>query len=285
MIGITGATGQLGQLVIEKLLETVSPQEIVALVRNPAKAENLSNLGVQVREADYTKPQTLKTAFQGLTKLLLISSSEVGQRAVQHQAVIDAAKDVDLELFAYTSLLRADENPMMLAEEHRITEAAIKASGLPAAILRNGWYTENYTQGVGAVLQTGQVVGAADAGVLHTAARKDYADAAAAVLTSTENQVGKVYELAGDQGFTLAEYAQTIADLTGKAIQFSPLTETQFKDVLVEVGLPEGFAAVLADSEKQAAEGWLSEDSKSLSNLIGRPTTSLSDTLGQALNA
>lgn len=284
MIGITGATGQLGQLVIEKLLETVSPNEIVALVRNPAKAENLNKLGIQVREADYTKPQTLETAFQGLSKLLLISSSEVGQRAVQHQAVIDAAKKVDLELFAYTSLLRAENNPMMLADEHRVTEAAIKASGLPAVILRNGWYTENYTQGVAAVVETGQVVGAADAGLLHTASRKDYADAAAAVLTSAENQVGKVYELAGDQGFTLADYAQAISDLTGKPIQFSALTEAQFKDLLVEVGLPDGFAAVLADSEKQAAEGWLADDSKSLSALIGRPTTALNESLGQALN-
>jgi len=283
MIAITGATGQLGRLVINSLLDKTSADNIVALVRNTEQATDLKSLGIKLRQADYNQPETLTTALKGISKLLLISGNDVGNRVPQHQAVIDAAKAAGVELFAYTSILKADSNAMGLAAEHKETEAAIKASGLPAVILRNGWYSENYTQSIPVVLQTGTVAGAAADARLHTASRKDYAEAAATVLTSTEDQTGKVYELAGDSGYTLAEYAAEIAKQSGKTINYQNMTEEAFTDLLVQVGLPEGFAALLADSEVQAQQGALAEASGTLAQLIGRQTTPISQSITEAL--
>jgi NAD(P)H dehydrogenase (quinone) len=248
MIAVTGATGQLGPLVIQKLLSRVEASQIVALARNPEKLADLVKQGVQVRQADYSQPETLGAALDGVKRLLLISSSEVGARVPQHQAVIDAAKTVNLELFAYTSILKSDESPLMLAAEHRSTEAAIKEAGLPAVILRDGWYTENYTMNIAGVLQAGAVAGAAGDGKFSTARRSDYAEAAAIVLTS-EGHIGQCYELAGDEAFTLTQFAAEIGRQTGKEIPFQNMSGEDFCRLLVQIGLPEGFAAALADSE------------------------------------
>lgn len=283
MIAVTGANGQLGQHVIQSLLKTTPAANIVALVRDPAKAEHLKNLGVTVRTADYNQSATLSDALAGVTKLLLISGSEVGQRVPQHQAVIDAAKNANLELFVYTSILKADTSPLMLAQEHEETEARIKASGLPAVILRNGWYTENYTQSVPGILQAGAVAGAAAQGRFSTAARKDYAEAAAAVLTSEQSHVGQTYELAGDQSFTLAEFAAQIAEQSGKEVPYSNMPKEEFAALLVNIGLPEGFASALADAEDHASRGWLEDNSQTLSQLLGRNTTPLSKSISEAL--
>lgn len=284
MIVVTGASGQLGRLVIQNLLKSVPAGEIVAAVRNPARAADLAALGVQVREADYTKPATLAAAFAGAGKLLLVSSSEVGQRAAQHAAAIDAAKAARVGLVAYTSLLRAPTSKIALATEHRETEAMLKASGLPHVLLRNGWYTENYTGSIGAALAHGVVLGAAGAGRISAAARADYAAAAAAVLTR-EDQAGKVYELAGDQPFTMAEFAAEVARQSGKPVAYQDLPEAGFKAALVGVGLPEGFAAVLAQSSATSAQGELFDGGRQLSALIGRPTTPLADSVATALKA
>jgi NAD(P)H dehydrogenase (quinone) len=282
MIAVTGANGQLGQWVIKSLLTKTPAESIIALVRNPEKAASLKSMGVQVRKADYNEPDSLTQALIDVEKLLLISSSEVGQRVQQHAAVIDAAKAARVSLLVYTSILKADTSPLILAQEHKETEALLKASGLPVAILRNGWYTENYTESLAGVLQTGAVLGAAEEGRLYTASRQDYAEAAAVVLTSP-NQVGKIYELAGDKGFTLAEYAQEISKQTSKEIPYKNLAMNAFTELLIQVGLPEGFAGALADSEVHAANGWLAEDSQTLSRLIGRPTTPLSEAITAAL--
>lgn len=283
MIAITGASGQLGRLVIEQLLSRTAATNIVALVRQPEKVSDLKALGVDVRQADYNHPATLAPALHGVSKLLLISSSEVGQRVSQHQAVIDAAKAEGVSLFAYTSILSADTNPMMLAAEHKATEAAIAAADLPAVLLRNGWYTENYTQSISGVLQAGVVVGAAGEGVIQSASRLDYAEAAATVLTQTESQVGRVYELAGDTGFTLAQYAEALSRQTGNALAYHDMPADDFTQVLIQAGLPDAFATVLADAEVCASQGWLAESNGVLSRLIGRPTTPFEQTMQQAL--
>ena len=282
MIAITGATGQLGRLVIQNLLNTVPASQIVAAVRSPEKAADLAALGVQVRQADYAQSATLDAAFQGVDKLLLISSSEVGQRAPQHAAVIAAAQKAGVKLLAYTSLLRADSSPLGLAAEHKETEAMLRASGLPHVLLRNGWYTENYTGSVPAALQYGAVMGSAKDGRIASAARADYAAAAAAVLTK-EGQAGQVYELAGDNAYTLAELAAEIAKQSGKPVVYNDLPEADYKAALVQVGLPEGFAALLADSDVGASKGALFDDSHQLSQLIGRPTTPLAEVVKTAL--
>ncbi len=283
MIAVTGATGQLGQLVIQSLLNKVAASEIVAIVRNEEKAGGLKALGVNVKVADYSQPEHLKQALAGVDKLLLISGSEVGQRVAQHANVIQAAKQANLSLFAYTSLLHADKSPLILAQEHKETEALINAAGLPAVILRNAWYTENYTQGASSAVEFGAVAGCAQNGILNTASRADYAEAAAVVLTSNQNQVGQVYELAGDQGFTLTDFANELSKQSGKPVSYNNLSEQEFTEFLVSVGLPEGFAAILADSEKGAAAGWLADNSKTLSRLIGRSTIPLAKSIEQVL--
>jgi len=282
MIAITGASGQLGRLVIEELLKKVPATEIVAAVRNPDRVRDLAALGVQVRLADYDQPATLAAAFHGVDKLLLISSSEVGRRLPQHRAVIEAAKHADVKLLAYTSLLHADISPLGLAAEHQATEALLQASGVPFVLLRNGWYSENYLASVPAALQHGALLGSAGDGRIASAARADYAAAAVAVL-SRDDQAGPVYELAGDASYSLAELAAEVSRQSSRPVVYRNLPEPEFKAALLGAGLPEGFAGLLADSDAGAAKGALFDDSHQLSQLIGRPTTPIAALVKVAL--
>jgi NAD(P)H dehydrogenase (quinone) len=278
-LAVTGATGQLGRLVIAGLKDKMDAGDIVALVRSPEKA---ADLGVAVRKADYDASETLAPALEGVDTLLLISGSEIGQRTAQHRAVIDAAKAAGVQNIVYTSLLGADTSPLSLAEEHRATEAMIKASGLTYTILRNGWYTENYTGSVPGAVQAGAFVGSAGDGRISSAARADYAAAAVAVLTAGDH-AGKTYELAGDSAYTLADLAAEISAQTGKTIPYQNLPQDEYAKILVSVGLPEGFAAALASFDVDASQGALFHDGKDLSTLIGRPTTPLSTAVSAAL--
>ena len=282
MIVITGASGQLGRLVIDKLLESVPASDLLAAVRSPEKVKDLATRGVQVRQADYNLPGTLAPAFAGADKLLLISSSEVGQRALQHANVITAAKKAGVGLIAYTSILRADSTPLSLGEEHRQTEAFLAESGVPYVLLRNGWYTENYTAGIPAALESGLLFGSAADGLISSAARADYAAAAAAVLLA-KNQSGKIYELAGDDAYTLDEFADIVSQESGKSVRYQNMTETDYASALKGAGLPGGLAEMLADSDAGAAKGGLYDASKTLSRLIGRPTTKLSTVVKAAM--
>lgn len=278
MIAITGATGQLGQHVIETLLKTVPASHIVAIVRNPAKATALSQQGITVRQADYSDEAAFTTALQGIDKLLLISSSEVGQRAPQHRNVINAAKAAHVKFIAYTSLLHADTSPLGLADEHVATEQMLAESGIAYALLRNGWYTENYLASAPAALEHGVFIGAADEGKIASATRADYAAAAARVI-SEDGHAGKIYELAGDDGWTLSQLAAELAKQSAKKVVYQNLSETDFAAALKGFGLPAGLADMLADSDTGASKGGLLDDSHTLSKLIGRPTTSLADSV------
>jgi len=282
MIVITGATGQLGRLVIAALLKKVPAASIVAAVRNVEKAKDLKAQGVQVRHADYTQPATWEAALKGADKVLLISSSELGQRAKQHRSVIDAAKRVGVKLLAYTSVLHADTSVLGLAAEHRETEAFIRSSGVPFVFLRNGWYTENYTAGIPTALSLGAVYGCAGDGRISSAARADYAEAAARVLI-TEGQVGKTYELAGDTAYTLSDFAAEISRQSGKAINYVNLPEAEYKKALLGAGLPEFVAELLANSDTGVSKGALFDEGRQLSKLIGRPTTPLAEAVKAAL--
>ena len=272
MIAITGATGQLGRFVIEALLKKVPAEEIVAAVRTPAKAADLAAQGITVRQADYSQPETLRAAFAGVDKLLLISGSEVGQREAQHKAVIEAAQAAGVGFIAYTSLLHADTSPLGLGVEHRATEALLKASGIPFALLRNGWYTENYAASIPPALAHHAFIGAAGEGRIASAARQDYAEAAAEVM-SREDQAGNAYELAGDDSYTLAQFAAEIAAQSGEKVDYVNLSQADFAAALKGAGLPESLAEMLADSDAGAEKGGLYNDSRQLSKLIGRPTT------------
>jgi NAD(P)H dehydrogenase (quinone) len=205
MIAITGATGHLGRLTIAALIEVgIAPHDIIAVVRSPEKATDLKAQGVEIRQADYTQPQALEGALQGVQKLLLISSSDFNDRVGQHRHVIEAAQRAGVELLAYTSILKADTSSIKLAADHKATEESIRASGIHFVFLRNGWYLENYD--LPQALVNGTILGSAGDGRVSAAPRTEYAAAAAAVLTKP-NQQNTIYELGGDQSFTLSELA------------------------------------------------------------------------------
>lgn len=284
MIVVTGATGQLGRLVIDALVKRVPAEHIVAAVRNVEKAQPLAELGVHVRQANYDDPDSWQAALQGAEKVLLISSSEIGQRVNQHRAVIEAAKRQGVALLAYTSLLHADSSPLGLAQEHRETEALIHASGVPYVLLRNGWYTENYTQGAPGAVAQGALFGCADEGRIASAGRADYAEAAAIVLASDQHRE-PVYELAGDSAYTLGELAAVIARQSGQRVDYVNVSEADYVSALQQAGLPKEFASVLADADRGVAKGALLDEGRQLSQLLGRPTLSLEEAVKQALSS
>ena len=282
MIVVTGATGKLGRLVVEGLLKKVPAREVGVAVRSPEKAKALAVRGVEIRPADYSRPETLAKAFAGAEKVLLVSSSQVGQRAPQHLAVIDAAKRAGVRLLAYTSILHGEASRLALAAEHQATEAALRASGLPWVFLRNGWYVENYTEHLDPALQHGAFVGSAGAGRIAAATRADFAEAAVAVLTGLGHEK-KAYELAGDRPFTMAELAAEVSRQVGRTIVYTDLPPEQYKAILTGAGVPGPYADLLVDSDLCIARGELDDASGDLRRLIGRPTTPLADAVAAAL--
>ena len=282
MIVVTGATGQLGKLVVEELLNAVPASQIVATVRDPQRAQDLAAKGIEVRQANYAQPESLSAAFAGAEKVLLISSSEVGQRVAQHQAVVDAARAAGVKLLVYTSILNADSSNLLLSQEHKATEAYLRTSGMPFTLLRNGWYTENHTGSLAAAVEHGAILGAAGEGWFATATRKDYAAAAAAVLTGKGHE-NKVYELGGDEPYTLAELAAEVARQTGRPVAYKNLPQAEYAKALTGFGLPEGLAAAIADADAGASRGELDTQSHDLSKLIGRSTTSMPQAVAAAL--
>lgn len=281
MYAVTGATGQLGRLVIASLLKRVEPTRIVALARDPSKATDLA-LGVQVRPFDYDAPDRLAASLEGVTRLLFISSDTPDRRIGQHRAVIDAATQASVGLIAYTSIIHADTNPISLAESHCETERMIVQSGLPHAILRNGWYIENYLIGADAAIEHNALLGSTGNGAISAATRADYAEGAASVLTGDVSQ-RRVYELAGDEAFTLSDVAAVLGEAAGKPVAYRDLPESGYRDALVGAGVPAAFAGALAEYSAKAASGILADDSRTLSRLIGRPTETMRDVLLRVL--
>lgn len=276
-IAITGATGQLGRLAIAALKSRgITP---VALARDPAKA---ADLGVPARAFDYTRPETLVPALAGVSVLVLISSNDFTDRAGQHRNVIDAAKAAGVGRVIYTSILKGDASPMILAADHKATEAALRASGLTHTILRNGWYIENHTANLGAAIGAGAFIGSAGAGQFSAAARADYAEAIA-VTAATSGHDNAVYELAGDAAYSYADLAAEVSRQTGKTLPYNDLPPATYAGILQSFGLPKGFAHVLADSDVLAGQGALFDASGTLSRLIGRPTTPMASVVAAAL--
>jgi NAD(P)H dehydrogenase (quinone) len=281
-IVITGATGQLGRHVLEALLERDVPaQDIVATGRSIEKLADFAARGVQVKAMDYSNPASVAEALKGAQKVLLISGSEVGQRVEQHRTVIEAAKAEGVELLAYTSIANADTTTMKLAVEHQETETILREAGVPFALLRNSWYLENYTDQLPGTLAQGGFAGSAGEGRVSAASRADYAHAAAAVLVA-EDQAGKIYELGGDEPFTMAELAAEISAATGREISYQDLPAQEYAAMLVGVGVPEAFAEILADSDLGIARGDLLVTTGELKALIGRPATSLTEAVRSA---
>ncbi|MFF1836763.1 SDR family oxidoreductase [Streptomyces sp. NPDC058231] len=280
-IVVTGATGELGRLVIEGLLATVPANGIAAVVRNKEKGAALAARGVELRIADYDRAETLADAFRAGDRVLLISGSEVGKRVPQHTAVIEAARAAGVAQLAYTGVLGGPDADFELAAEHKVTERLILDSGLPYTFLRNGWYTENYTANLAPVLEHGAVVANAGEGRVASATRADYAAAAAAVLTG-EGHLGRSYELSGDTAWSFAEYAAEVSKASGREIAYNDVPAAVHQEILVGAGLPEGFAAILVDVDEAIARGLLAGTTGDLARLIGRPTTPMAATVAVA---
>jgi NAD(P)H dehydrogenase (quinone) len=283
MFAVTGATGALGRLTIAALLDLVPAAQIVAVVRDVEKARDLSDIGVIVRSADYNVPASLETAFAGVSRLLLISGNDIGKRVAQHTAVVDAAKQAGVGFIAYTSILHADVSTIGLAEEHRQSEAAIINSGLNYALLRNAWYSENYTGALQPSIAHGGILGSSGEGRISSASRADLATAAAIVLAGGTEHDGKVYELVGDGSFDMTEFAAEVSKQAGTPVPYIDLPEADYAKALEGAGLPDFVAAMIAQSSAASRDGALYGSEKDLSGLIGRPTTPISATIRAAL--
>lgn len=278
MIAITGASGQIGRLVIRHLLTTLPANHIVALARRPESLKELAAQGVHVRQADYDNASQWPIVLQGIRKLLLISSSEIGKRVVQHQNVIQGALRAGVERIAYTSLLHADNSPLALADEHRQTEKLLNDSGLDVTLLRNGWYTENYLAQIPAALQSSTIIGCAADGKISAAPRNDYA-AAAATLLLRDGKQHQIWELAGDESWTLADLAHEVSRQSGIAIRYQQMSQQSFSAALVSAGLPQAMAEILANSDSGASQDGLYDDSHQLSRVLERTTETLAQSV------
>lgn len=285
MLAVTCATGQLGRLVIDELLAVTAPTQVVAVARSPRRAADIASRGVEVRRGDYEDFDSLTAAFAGIDHLLLISSNEYGERLQQHLNAIAAAKQAGVKSIVYTSVLRANESPLWIAKEHRGTEDMLRDSALPHVVLRNGWYTENYLISIPAALRHGTLFGAASDGRIASAARADYAAAAARVLASADAHAGRVYELAGDYAYTLAGFAEEIGRQAGTAIEYRNTPEGEFRRALGRSGLSQQIASIIADVDARAAEGALFDDGGQLSQLIGRPTRPWQEQVAETVRA
>ncbi|MFF2555422.1 SDR family oxidoreductase [Nocardia sp. NPDC058058] len=283
IIGVTGASGRLGRATIEDLLSRgVRADQIVAIARNPHELTELSDRGIRVEYGDYDWRDTLTGALAGVDRLLLISSSDRQRRVRHHRNVIDAAVRNGVLSIAYTSIVRAQGNPTMLAEAHRSTEGMLRASPIPWTMLRHDWYWENYTAGLDAVITHGELLGAAGTGRVSGAAIADYAAAAATALT-TDGHAGVIYELGGDYALSGHQIAESIAAAAQRPVAYRMLEPDAYAEALVESGLPRSVAAEAADNEIGIAAGWFEMRTGDLHRLIGRDTTPLSSVLRTAL--
>jgi NAD(P)H dehydrogenase (quinone) len=283
MIVVTAATGQLGQLVIDGLLRTVPAEQIAAAVRNPDKAAGLAARGVAVRTADYDDPAGLRAAFADADQVLFVSGAGVPEREDQHLRVVEALKTANVRQVVYTSVLRADTSTVPVAPDHKLTEQVIRDAGIPFTFLRNGWYTENFAPRIQAALRSGTFTGnATPAATLASATRIDYAEAAVAALTG-EGHLNKVYELAGDVEWSFTDLAAELSKQTGQQIGYQQLSADEQEKLLVDAGLPAGFAAFTVRIDQDIVEGELSDDSGDLHRLIGRATTPLADAVAGIL--
>lgn len=285
MIVVTGATGQLGHQVISHLLERGVPADrIVAAGRDSSGSAEFDASGVEFRRADYDLPETLPAAFEGADKVLLVSTpaGADAKRIQQHQAVIDAATEAGVSLLAYTSVTNAPTNTMGLARVHRATEQAIAASGLPAVILRNGWYAENHTAAIGNAVQYGALIGSAGNGRMASASRADLAEAAAIILT-LDDQAGKIYDLTGDTAWTLSELAAEVAAQSGVPVTYTDVPAEQYRGILQQAGLPDHVVELIVDADVAISRGALDYVTSDLRTVLGRPTTPMATSVASAL--
>lgn len=281
-IVVTGATGQLGRLIVQHLLaDGVPAADITATGRTIERLSDLADQGVRVVKSDYSDLDSLVAAFTGAQTLMLVSGSEVGQRAAQHRNAIEAAKTAGVQRIVYTSVLHAERTALPVAPEHVETEAMLRESGITTTLLRNGWYTENYLGDLAQAAQTGEIVAAVGQGRVASATRDDYAAAAAKVLT-TEGHDGRTYELSGDIAWTFTDLAAAASEVLGRPVVYREVTVDEHRAILESAGLDAGTIGFVLGMDENTANGELADVTGELSALIGRPTTPLADALRAA---
>lgn len=281
LFAVTGATGPFGRTAIDRLIDRgVEPAEVVAIVRTPARATDLAARGVQVRQGDYDAP--LDETLAGVDRLLLVSGSEVGRRVPQHRNVVETAVRAGVSRIAYTSVLRAGETPLVIAPEHRATEEVLARSGIAHSLLRNTWYTENFTGALGAYTSAGAVTHAAGEGRVAAATRADLAEAAAVALMEDDGG-DVVHELAGP-AFTYAELAAAVSEATGTRVVERSVSAEELSAALAAAGLDAATASFLVAVDANIAEGALDGEPAQLESLLGRRATMLADAVGAALS-
>jgi NAD(P)H dehydrogenase (quinone) len=278
---VTGASGQLGKFVLGELLQKVEAKDVVAIVRDPAKLSDFADRGIEVRRGDYDDPASLESALAGVDRLLLISGNTLGERPRQHKNVVDAAKKAGVGYMAYTSILKADDTPIKLGGEHRATEETLAESGLTYDLIRNGWYNENYVGSLPAQVEAGVITGAAGQGRVSSAARADYAAGAAEVLVNGKG--GDVYQVAGDESWSMEEFAAEVSRQSGREVRYQDMSEEDYAKSLEAIGLPEYVARIVANSNASVALGALEDSGRTLSRLTGRKTTPIGETIAKAL--
>ncbi|MCI2957595.1 SDR family oxidoreductase [Agromyces atrinae] len=276
---VTAASGQLGRLVIDSLLARgAAPASIVAGARDPQKIADLAERGVATVALDYAKPEQIAAALDGVESVLLISGSEPGGRAELHANVIDAAKDAGVAKLVYTSAPYATTSELVLAPDHKATEELIAASGVPAVIVRNNWYTENYAGDLAQARTSGRLVSSAGEGRVASASRADFAEGAAVVLLE-DGHIGQVYEFSGDTAWGYDELAAAIGEVIGAPVEYAPVSTDEHVAILESVGLDAGTAGFVAAIDSGIRAGALADADPTLARLIGRPTTPLVDGL------
>jgi NAD(P)H dehydrogenase (quinone) len=280
---VSGASGRLGRLVLDRLIARGVPaSELVAGARSPREVDDLRARGIRTVAFDYDDPATLRAGLKGIDRFVLVSVSQPNTPVTQHDAVIEAAAAADVSALAYTSVYRASESALPLAPIHAAAERAIAATDLPAVILRNNSYTELYLGTVMRARQTGIITAAAGGGRIAGATRPDFADAAAVAITG-ESYLGRVLELSGDAAFSYADLAAAAAQIWGRDVAYLALTGEQMLSQFSSLGLDAKTAQVLATIDDAIAAGHLDSSDRTLSEMIGRPTTSLIDALRAGL--
>lgn len=273
---ISGASGHLGSLVIKHLIESqgIAAADIIATSRDPSKLSALAAKGVETRAADFSTPSTLAAAFQGVDRLLIISTDAIGARIDQHKAAIEAAQKASVQRIFYTSMPKAETSAIIFAPEHAASEAAIKSSGLAYTIFRNGWYMENLFMSLPQIVSSGQWYTSAGDGRTGYIAREDIARAIAAGIAHPVAE-NITYNLNGDVGHSNHDIAALVSDITAKQIDVINLNDEQLLNGMLATGVPANFAPFLVSTNAATRAGDLDRISDDAANLSGHPLTTL----------
>ncbi|KMS61380.1 NAD(P)H-binding protein [Sphingobium baderi] len=281
-IAVTGASGQLGQKVLEHLL-SAGASHVIAVTRNPDALAAWQARGIHVRHGDFNDPASLDVAFSGVERMVMIATDEMatpGLRIAQHGNAVAAAQRVGVGFVAYTSMINpGPDSPVSFLPDHYATETLIGDSGIAHGILRHGWYLDNLLATLPAVLASGTWLTSAGDGRASYIARDDAARAAAALLLADRPAEGML-EIVGSP-MAVTEMVEIVSRVFDQSIQLLPLSDKAFVEALSAAGVPAPFAALAASVDSNTRLGRADVQSDAFEHLTGQ----LPQTLEQFLTA